>query len=198
MIRKLMIDEIERALAARPKMVIVDSSLTDSAVLLPIYQTEGKCHIIFTKRTDHLTHHKGQISFPGGGRHDKDKSLLETALRESYEEIGLKVSDVRILGELDDAATVTSLYRIVPFIGLIPYPYDFKIDRFEVDEVFGLPLEGLLNNANRKEEELVYGDKIIRVFTYELNGRVIWGATAWILNQFLEILRKVSGTHYNN
>jgi 8-oxo-dGTP pyrophosphatase MutT (NUDIX family) len=198
MINKLMIEEIGKALAARKKLVIVDSSLTDSAVLLPIYQKEGKCHIIFTKRTDHLTHHKGQISFPGGGRHDDDKTLLETALRESREEIGLKEADVRILGELDDAATVTSLYRIVPFVGLIPYPYDFKIDRFEVDEVFGLPLEGLLNNANRKEENLVYGDKIIRVYTYELNGRIIWGATAWILNQFLEILRKVSGAHRSN
>jgi 8-oxo-dGTP pyrophosphatase MutT (NUDIX family) len=192
---KPMIEEIRKALAARKKMAIVDSSLTDSAVLLPIYQENGKCHIIFTKRTDHLTHHKGQISFPGGGRHDDDKTLLETALRESREEIGLKETDVRILGELDDAATVTSLYRIVPFVGLIPHPYDFKIDRFEVDEVFGLPLEGLLNNANRKEEDLVYGDKLIRVYTYELNGRVVWGATAWILNQFLEILRKVSVTH---
>ena len=190
-----MIEEIRKTLAARKKMVIVDSSLTDSAVLLPIYQRDGKCHIIFTKRTDHLTHHKGQISFPGGGRHDDDKTLLETALRESREEIGLKETDVTILGELDDAATVTSLYRIVPFVGLIPYPYDFKIDRFEVGEVFGLPLEDLLNNANRKEENLVYGDKIIRVYTYELDGRVIWGATAWILNQFLEILRKVSGAY---
>ena len=198
MIKKLMIEEIRKTLAARKKMTIVDSSLTDSAVLLPIYQKDGKCHIIFTKRTDHLTHHKGQISFPGGGRHDDDKSLLETALRESREEIGLKEADVRILGELDDAATVTSLYRIVPFVGLIPYPYDFVIDRFEVDEVFALPLEGLLNNANRKDENLVYGDKIIRVFTYELNDRIIWGATAWILNQFLEILRKVNGAHHRS
>jgi len=193
-----MIEEIRKTLAARKKVVIVDSSLTDSAVLLPIYQKDGKCHIIFTKRTDHLTHHKGQISFPGGGRHDDDRTLLETALRESREEIGLKEADVRILGELDDAATVTSMYRIVPFVGLIPYPYDFKMDRFEVDEVFGLPLEDLLNNANRKDENLVYGDKIIRVYTYELDGRVIWGATAWILNQFLEILRKVSGAHHSS
>ena len=190
-----MIEEIRKMLAARKKSVIVDSSLTDSAVLLPIYQRDGKCHIIFTKRTDHLTHHKGQISFPGGGRHENDKTMLETALRESYEEIGLKETDVQILGELDDAATVTSLYRIVPFVGLIPYPYDFKIDRFEVDEVFGLPLEGLLNKSNRQDEDMVYGDKIIRVYTYELNGRVIWGATAWILNQFLEILRKAGGAH---
>ena len=192
-----MIEEIRKTLAARKKMSIVDSSLTDSAVLLPIYQKDGKCHIIFTKRADHLTHHKGQISFPGGGHHEDDKTPLETALRESYEERGLKETDVQILGELDDAATVTSLYRIVPFVGLIPYPYDFKIDRFEVDEVFGLPLEGLLNNANRQEEEMVYGDKVIRVYTYELSGRYIWGATAWILNQFLEILRKARGAHHS-
>lgn len=193
-----MIEEIRKTLAARKKLVIVDSSLTDSAVLLPIYRKDRKCHIVFTKRTDHLTHHKGQISFPGGGRHGDDKTLLETALRESHEEIGLKEADVRILGELDDAATVTSLYRIVPFVGLIPYPYDFKIDRFEVDEVFALSLEGLLNNANRKVEDMVYGDKIIRAYTYELDGRIIWGATAWILNQFLEILRKVSGAHHSS
>ena len=193
-----MIEEIRKTLAARKKLVIVDSSLTDSAVLLPIYQKGGKCHIIFTKRTDHLTHHKGQISFPGGGRHGEDKTLLETALRESREEIGLKEADVKILGELDDAATVTSQYRIVPFVGLIPYPYDFKIDRFEVDEVFGLPLGGLLNNANRKVDDMVYGDKIIRAYTYELDGRVIWGATAWMLNQFLEILRGLSGAQQSS
>jgi 8-oxo-dGTP pyrophosphatase MutT (NUDIX family) len=193
MIIKFMIEDIRRALAARKKQVIVDSGLTDSAVLLPIYRAGRQCHIVFTKRTDHLAHHKGQISFPGGGRHDADKTLLDTALRESYEEIGLKAGDVQVLGELDDAATVTSLYRIAPFVGAIPYPYHFTLDRFEVDEVFALPLEDLLNKANCKEENMVYGERIIRVYTYELNGRVIWGATAWILNQFLDILRGLSG-----
>ena len=119
-------EQIRQALAAREKKVISDSSLTDSAVLVPLFEKDGRCHIVFTKRTDHLHHHKGQISFPGGGRHPEDRSMLETALRESREEIGLKESDVEILGELDDAATVTSLYRIVPFVGVIPYPYDFK------------------------------------------------------------------------
>jgi 8-oxo-dGTP pyrophosphatase MutT (NUDIX family) len=118
-------EKIRRALATREKKVISDSSLTDSAVLVPLFEKDGRCHIVFTKRTDHLTHHKGQISFPGGGRHQEDRSLLETALRESREEIGLKESDVDVLGELDDAATVTSLYRIVPFVGIIPYPYAF-------------------------------------------------------------------------
>jgi 8-oxo-dGTP pyrophosphatase MutT (NUDIX family) len=200
MIKALMLskEKIRKVLASRKKLVIIDSSLTDAAVLLPIFVKDGKCHIVFTKRTDHLTHHSGQISFPGGGRHDDDESLLQTALRESREEIGLKESDVEILGELDNAATVTSLFRISPFVGLIPYPYKFKQDKFEVQEIFDLPLEELMHKAHKKEESTVYGDKIVKVYTFELDGRIIWGATAWILNQFLEILRTASGAHRKN
>ena len=184
-------EKIRRALATREKKVISDSSLTDSAVLVPLFEKDGRCHIVFTKRTDHLTHHKGQISFPGGGRHQEDRSLLETALRESREEIGLKESDVDILGELDDAATVTSLYRIVPFVGIIPYPYAFEADKFEVEEVFTVPLDDLRNSAIRKLENVTFGDTTIEMYTYELDGRVIWGATAWMLNQLLEIIDKI-------
>ena len=191
-------EKIKKALAARKKMIIADSSLTDAAVLLPIFEKDGKCHIVFTKRTDHLTHHKGQISFPGGARHEEDKTLKQTALRESWEEIGLKPADVEILGELDDAATVTSGYRISPYVGLIPYPYKFKIDKFEVDEIFDLPLAGLMDESIKKEENMVYADKLIRVYTFELNGKVIWGATAWILKQFLDIIRMMSGARSKN
>jgi 8-oxo-dGTP pyrophosphatase MutT (NUDIX family) len=198
MISAGMIDKIKQALASRKKMYIMDSSLTDAAVLLPVFKKDGKCHIIFTKRTDHLTHHKGQISFPGGSRHQDDASLLETALRESREEIGLKESDVEILGELDDTATTTSHFRISPFVGLVPYPYDFKIDKYEVQEIFDLPIEELLEKASEKEEYTISGERIIKVYTFEINGRVIWGATAWILNQFLEIIRSVSGARYKN
>ena len=193
MISSPMQEKIRKALAAHKKAVIADSYLTDAAVLLPIFEKNGKCHIIFTKRTDHLTHHKGQISFPGGARHVEDKSLKETALRESWEEIGLKPADVDLLGELDDAATVTSGYRIAPYVGLIPYPYKFKLDKFEVEEVFDLPLASLMDKSIRKEETMVYGDKLIKVYTFELDGRVIWGATAWILKQFLDIIEAVSG-----
>jgi 8-oxo-dGTP pyrophosphatase MutT (NUDIX family) len=185
-------EKIRQALAERSKLVISDSSLTDSAVLLPIFEKDGKCHILFTKRTSHLSHHQGQISFPGGGRHEDDKSPLETALRESREEIGLKEKDIEVLGELDDAATASSHYRITPFVGLIPYPYQFKKDDFEVEEIFDLPLEDLMK-ADKKEEDMVFMGVPVRVYTFEVGGRVIWGATAWILNQFLDILRSVSG-----
>ncbi len=191
-------EEIRRALAAREKQVISDSGLTDSAVLVPLFEKDGRCHIIFTRRTNHLHHHSGQISFPGGGRHSDDRSMLETALRESLEEIGLKESDVEILGELDDAATITSLYRIVPFVGVIPYPYDFKLDKFEVEEVFALPLEDLMSKAVRKSENYTFGDTKIEMFSYELDGRVIWGATAWMLSQLIDIIGPVSGARCDN
>ena len=185
-------EKIRQALAERSKMTIADSSLTDSAVLLPIFEKDGKCRILFTKCTSHLAHHQGQISFPGGGRHEDDKSPLETALRESREEIGLEAGDVEILGELDDAATATSNYRITPFVGLIPYPYEFKKDDFEVEEIFDLPLEDLMK-TDKKEEDMVFMGVPIHVYTFDVDGHVIWGATAWILNQFLDILRSVSG-----
>ncbi len=181
-------EEIRRALAAREKKTISTDGLTRSAVLIPLFEKDGRCHILFTKRTDHLHHHKGQISFPGGGCHEDDRSILETALRESREEIGLKESDVEILGEMDDAATLTSFYHIVPFVGVIPYPYDFKPDKFEVQEVFSLPLDDLMNRAVKKAENYTFGDLKVEMFSYELDGRFIWGATAWMLGQLIEII----------
>ena len=187
-----MMDALKKALAERKKIGIIDSKLKPSAVLLPVFKKEGKCHILFTRRTDSLAHHKGQISFPGGGRHSDDKSLLQTALRESYEEIGLREEDVEVIGELDDAATVTSLFCITPFVGVIPYPYEFKRETYEVEEIFDVSIEDLLK-AVIKEETVEIGGVSIKVYSYEVGQRVIWGATAWILTGFLDILRNASG-----
>lgn len=186
MINNGMIEKLRRALKVRQRIIIPDSKLKPSAVLLPVFQKDGRCHIVFTKRTANLSHHKGQVSFPGGGCDDTDKSLVETALRECHEEIGLLGADVEIIGGLDDAATVTSRYRITPFVGLIPHPYHFKPDPSEVDEIFDVPIEALLD-TKPVEELVTYGDRSVRVLTYNTNGHVIWGATAGILSQFLDI-----------
>jgi len=192
-----MLDELKRALAERNKLAITDCKLRPSAVLLPILKKDGKCHILFTKRTDHLAHHKGQISFPGGGRHEDDKSLLQTALRECWEEIGLRESDVEIIGELDDASTTTSFFCITPFVGVIPYPYEFKRDTFEVEEIFDVAVEDLMR-AKKKEETVEIGGVQIKVLSYDIDGHNIWGATAWILTEFLAILRNTSGARCNS
>lgn len=190
-----MIDKIKDALGSRKKAYITNSSLKDAAVLLPIFSKGDRYHIVFTRRSEHLAYHKGQISFPGGGRHEADISLLQTALRESREEIGLRESDVEILGELDDTATSTSHFRISPFVGLIPYPYEFTMDKYEVEEIFDLPIDELLASASTATGGNNSAERISQTSTFELNGRVIWGATGWILSQFLEVMRFVSGAH---
>lgn len=191
-------EKIRQALSSRTRLIIHDSRYKESAVLIPIFEKDGRCHIVFTKRTDHLQYHKGQISFPGGGRHKEDSDLLITALRESREEIGLNEKDVEVLGVLDDALTETSLYRITPFVGLIPYPYKFKIEESEVQDIFSVAIDDLMNKANITADNRQYGDKIINIRTYEIDGRVIWGATAYILSRFLDIIKPLSGAHCNN
>ena len=96
---------------------IAGASLTPSAVLVPIYHKQGEYYILFTKRTEDVKNHKGQISFPGGVHQEEDRTLVDTALRESAEEIGLMPNDVEVLGELDDTTTVTSSFIISPFVG---------------------------------------------------------------------------------
>ncbi|MBM3183280.1 MAG: CoA pyrophosphatase, partial [Chloroflexi bacterium] len=100
--------KLKKALSSRFKRKISDQRLVKAAVMLPLFCKDGQYHILFTRRSNEVMHHKGQISFPGGAKHGDDASLLDTALRESCEEIGLQARDVEVLGELDDAPTSTS------------------------------------------------------------------------------------------
>ncbi len=178
---------LKEALSSIKKQTITDAERVPSAVLVPIYNKEGQCYIIFTQRTDNVTEHKGQISFPGGAYQEGDGTLLDTALRESAEEIGLKPADVEVLGELDDTLTVATNYIVTPFVGLIPWPYKFKVDGWEAGEVIEVPISALLEKASRREETEVVGGRAVTSYFYHYQGRVIWGATARILHQFLEL-----------
>ena len=191
-------EKLRQVLTSRDRIVYNDGCYKESAVLIPVYEKSGHYHIVFTLRTEHLRYHKGEISFPGGGRHEGDKDLLITALRESREEIGLKEEDVEVMGALDDAVTVVSHYRITPFVGLIPYPYEFKPDPFEVQEIFALSIEDLLYTAKIKVEDQVIDGQRLVMYTYEIGGRTIWGATARILNRFFEVIRPLKGTESNH
>jgi 8-oxo-dGTP pyrophosphatase MutT (NUDIX family) len=178
---------LRQVLAKRRAKRIGDATREISAVLLPIYQTEGECYLIVTKRTQQVKEHKGQISFPGGAYQDGDGTLLNTALRECAEEIGLEPERVRILGELDDVITQTSNYIISPFVASIPWPYEFEVNKREIEEIIEAPISALLDKGCRREErEIIAGEPVIAYF-YRYRGRVIWGATATILKQFLDI-----------
>jgi 8-oxo-dGTP pyrophosphatase MutT (NUDIX family) len=179
---------LREALSRRQKSHIVDANRVPSAVLVPVYYKQGQYWLLFTKRTDRVKEHKGQISFPGGARHEGDKTLIDTALRECAEEIGLVPGDVKVLGGLDDTVTVTSNYIISPFVALVPYPYQFKLDGWEVEEIIEVPISALLGeDCRRQETEIIDG---VTSYSYHYQGRVIWGATARILHQFLDIFSR--------
>ena len=186
-------EKIRQALSSRRKENIGDERLTEAAVLVPILCKGGEYHILFTQRSNRVAHHKGQVSFPGGARSEVDSSLLGTALRESWEEIGLEAKDVEILGELDDTPTASSRFVISPFVALVPYPYEFKVNRDEIDEIFDVPVSALLYEANVGQGSEVVGGRAVTTYSYEYGGRGIWGATAWIVQQFLDVWQSASG-----
>ncbi|MFC1976988.1 NUDIX hydrolase [Chloroflexota bacterium] len=188
-----MLTRLKQALARRQKSLIVDASRVSSAVLIPIYHKQGEYHILFTKRTETVKDHKGQISFPGGAYEEEDGTFLNTALRESTEEIGLAAEAVEILGELDDYLTTTSSYIMSPFVGVIPWPYPLKVDPREVAEIVEVPISALLDKSCLRLETETLDDQVIPAYFYHYQGNIIWGATARILNQFLDIWAEVMG-----
>src|SRR4030042_6193695 len=185
-------EKLRQALASRQKVRLSCSGLTEAAVIVPIFRKGGEYHLLFTLRSEQVSHHKGQISFPGGTRSEGDSSLLDTALRESWEEIGLEARDVEILGELDDTPTTTSSFNISPFVAFIPHPYQFTLNPYEIDEIFSVPVSALLYKAKRREERYTFDDEVFVGYSYEYEGKVIWGATAQIVRQLLEVWQLVS------
>ncbi|MFC1970452.1 NUDIX hydrolase [Chloroflexota bacterium] len=185
-------EDLRQLLSKRQKRYIIDASRVPSATLLPIYKKQGQYHILFIKRTETVKEHKGQISFPGGTREEGDRTLLDTALRECTEEIGLRIEDVDLLGELDDEVTTTSNYIVSPFVAAIPWPYRFKINPEEVDEIIEIPIPGLLDKHSCYPDIEYLDGKRFDSYTYRYKGRIIWGATARILNRFLDIFYQVS------
>jgi 8-oxo-dGTP pyrophosphatase MutT (NUDIX family) len=180
-------EKLKELLSRRTPKRISDDRLVPSAVLLPIYYKEGEVHILFTRRTKNVREHKRQISFPGGAYQEGDKSLLDTALRESAEEISLAPDRVKVLGELDDTTTLVTNYIVSSFVGLIPWPYDFRPDGWETDEIIEAPIPALLDEESWHHKTEVISGRRVTAYFYHYRGTVIWGATARILSQFLEL-----------
>ena len=175
--------QIEEILRHRKKERITGEKLKASAVLIPLFYSQGQYHVLFTERSDEVIFHKGQVCFPGGTQEPSDSSLLQTALRESEEEIGLETKNIEILGELDDMLTFVTDYVISPFVAFISLPQSLKTNGREVKGTFSVPLSFLMNEANFKQDS----------YAYEYEGHIIWGATARILRQFIGLLKSENG-----
>jgi 8-oxo-dGTP pyrophosphatase MutT (NUDIX family) len=159
-----------------------------AAVLLPLYEAPDGPHFVLTKRTELVPTHKGQISFPGGGFQEGDGDLLTTALRETEEEIGLQRSDVTVVGMLDDTVTAASAHVVRPFVGFVPHPYPFRLDAFEIERLVHLPLRPLMEPGCFREEIWERDGRPHSVYFYEYGRHTVWGLTARILKQFVEVI----------
>jgi 8-oxo-dGTP pyrophosphatase MutT (NUDIX family) len=184
-------DRLQSILTQRvPVLLPPDPTRRQAAVLLPLFKNATDYHLVFTKRTDTLTHHKGQVSFPGGSFEPTDGDLLSTALRESHEEVGIRPQDVSVLGRLDDLSTFSTSFTISPFVGLIPYPYPFRPNPVEVAIVFDAPVSILADPTVRRRYIRARDDgATIEDYEFHVNGHVIWGATARIIHRFLEVVK---------
>ena len=162
--------------------------LTPAAVLVPLVPREC-LHVLLTRRTQHLRHHAGQVSFPGGRVETSDESPLAAALRESEEEIGLAPAAVEPLGVLDDYETVTG-FLVTPVVALVSPDLRLQLDRFEVDEAFEVPLEFVLDPANHQVHARERNGVLRHFYVFEYQHHYIWGATAGML---MNLYRRLNG-----
>jgi 8-oxo-dGTP pyrophosphatase MutT (NUDIX family) len=188
--RLLQWEQQPRKYSEPPRPVIEGHSLYPAAVLMPLFVTDDGWHLLYTRRTNRVGTHQGQVSFPGGAADDLDEGdLVQTALREAWEEIGIRPADITVLGNLAEMNLI-SYFRVKPVIGMIPWPYDLTISTDEVARAFWVPLDWLADPKNSYIQDHQFegiGYKIRYFQPYE--GETIWGATAYMTWQLLQVLR---------
>ncbi len=164
-------------------------SYRHAGVLIPLLEENGDHKVLFTKRTDRVGHHKGEISFPGGSVDYEDASIEETVLREVYEEVGLPGEEIEILGRTDDILTLVSNFVVHPFVGIIPSPYNFIVNAAEVERLIKVPLRVFYpGRSESKNLSLEFEGISYKSKAYEYKGDLIWGATARIMDNFVHII----------
>jgi len=179
-------ERIRAALAAHLRVEMAPGPVP-AAVLLPLYVKDGTWHLLFTKRTEQLHHHRGEISFPGGVRHPEDRDALETALRETWEEVGIAPADVDVLGVLDDFYSIHD-YLVTPYVGIVPENPRFRTNAGEIERLIEVPLFHLLRPEIFRAEDWSWRGRTQPVYFYTYGSDEIWGLTAAILKQFLDIV----------
>jgi 8-oxo-dGTP pyrophosphatase MutT (NUDIX family) len=169
-----------------PGMVPV-TVLREAAVLVPIVERPEGLTMMLTQRTDHLDHHPGQISFPGGHIEDNDASPEDAALREAEEEVGLERTHVEIIGRLDQYVTRTG-FSITPIVGLIDPSHSVSADEFEVADIFEVPLAFLLDANNHRRDSRIYKGTKREFYAMPFGDYYIWGATAGMIRNLYDVL----------
>lgn len=164
---------------------VIANAKKHAAVLIGLIERHGDVHVILTKRADALNNHSGQVAFPGGRIDDDDASPEAAALREAWEEIGLDINEVEVLGRLPDYYTGSG-YRVAPIIGFVREGADFEINPDEVDYMFEVPLSFLMDEANHTTTSRMWKER--ERFFYEMphEDHYIWGVTAGMIRVFYD------------
>ena len=161
-------------------------TLKCAAVLVPLVWHDEEWHLLFTRRTDRVESHKGQVSFPGGACDEGETTPEQTALREADEEIGIQTSDVKVLGRLANLITI-SYFRVTPVVGVVRWPTVFRVGEHEVARVFTIPLAWLADESNRWQFEIPGRNRSVIAY-HPYDGELLWGATARMTVDFLKVL----------
>ncbi len=182
------IERLRQRLGKRDRIALEAGRWIQAGVLVPLLTRPSGVEVLFTRRTDTVLTHKGQISFPGGAQEPGDGSPVAAALRESYEEIGLDPAAADVLGQLDDVPTMVSGFVITPIVGTLGIdPATLTPAPLEVKNLLVVPLRRLLEPAVHRTEDRVAGGLPFTVHYFTVDEDIIWGATGRILDQFLEI-----------
>ena len=163
-----------------------ETRLKCAAVLVPLLWDAEQWHLLFTRRTERVESHKGQVAFPGGGCDEGETTPEATALRETEEELGIAANQIRILGRLTNMITISS-FRVTPVVGVIPWPTVLRVGQDEVERVFTIPLPWLADSRNRWEFTMP-GRKRFLIAYHPYDGELLWGATARMTVDFLKVL----------
>ena len=188
-IRAVVLDEIRSRLATYQPKTFDPNGAPRAAVLVPLYTHQDDLHVVFTKRTDLVQHHRGEISFPGGAMDPEDADLVVTALREAEEEIGLSRDHIEVIGQLDDIVTISN-FHVSVYVGEIDAqysPYAWLPHAHEVAEVLEVPLDHLLDESNLVEVPRQRDGQLVIMQGFRFGEHIIWGATGRMLRNFLDV-----------
>jgi 8-oxo-dGTP pyrophosphatase MutT (NUDIX family) len=177
----------------RPSPDFTGKGRKNAAVALVLYNNHkvGCIELILIKRTEYKGHHSGQVSFPGGKVDRSDSSLLDTAVRETFEEIGIQLYPENLLGELTPLYILVSGFLVQPFVFFLPDIPQFKIDAQEVNYPIHCCIDVLLDESLIRTSEFNAGGRNIRAPYYAIADEIVWGATSMIMAEFVEIIRRV-------
>lgn len=161
--------------------------LAPAAVLIPLTERDGRMDVVLTKRSEKMRKHSGEVSFPGGRMEEDDDDLIQTALRESEEEIALRPTDVKVYGALMQMPTVTG-YEVSVYVGEFDQPYELRPNPDEIATIIEAPLTDFVDDELHRQEEIEWGGRRFPMHYFDIQGHNVWGATAYMLVELMDYL----------